>query len=119
MFQTPYYVRISRLTGHIYVSDYATDKFTSLSPNGEIIYVLSNESILHSLDFIVDDLDNLLICNSRSKQLEIIYNNGRDRSVLLTTESPYNPGNIAYRKEDGALFVAPQYSRTMFWYQLY
>ena len=114
MFQLPHYVRVSRLSGNIYVSDYSADKVTSLHPDGERKDVFS---ILNPLDLIIDDFDNVLICSPQSHQLVIMNNNGQEHRVLLTMESSYSPASLAYRKTDGALFVAPHFTRTMFLYK--
>ena len=62
MFRRPIFVRVSRFTGNVYVSDWVDDTVTCLSPKGEVIFEFFNTDVLKLPDnFILDDRDNILI----------------------------------------------------------
>ena len=118
-FRRPYYVRVGRLSGNVYVSDWSADKITCLSPKGEVIYEFSHESLTSPDNFILDDRDNLLVCGSGSNILEII-NDGQDHKCLLTAaDGLYSPESLVYRQTDGVLLVGEYNRENMHLFQLH
>ena len=104
MFGGPYHVRVSRVSGNIFVTDWFTNKITCLSPAGWKIYEFSTDSLVSTQQFILDDHDNMLVCGADSNTLEIVKRNGRDHKVFLATaDSLTHPGSLAYRPSDGSL----------------
>ena len=111
MFKSPYHVRVSRVSGNIFVTDWYTNTITCLSTTGEIIYEFTNDNLQSTQHFILDDLDNILVCGSDSNTLEVVKNNGKDHKVFLTAADGLSyPGSVAYRPADGALIVGSCYS---------
>ena len=106
MFGGPYHVRVSRVSGNIFVTDWFKDTVTRLSPTGWKIYEFSTDSLVSTQQFILDDRDNMLVCGADSNTLEIVKSNGRDHKVFLTAaDGLSNPGSVAYRPYDGSLIV--------------
>ena len=119
-FRRPVFVRISRFTGNVYVSDWAAHTVTCFSQTGEVIFEFRKTRALEYPEgFILDDRDNILIIGDGVDMLEIL-DNGQNYKIL-----PKN-GNglqyieaLAYRPTDGVLLVGEYGSESMNLYQLY
>ena len=118
-FRIPYYVRVSRFSGNVYVSDWGAEKITCLSPTGGVIYEFSHESLADPGNFILDDRDNLLVCGSGSN-ISVILNNGQDHKILLTAaDGLHYPEVLVYRQTDGVLLVGEYNRKSMILFQFH
>ena len=123
MFRRPVFVRVSRLTGNVYVSDWTEHTVTCLSPKGEVIFQFLNTNALKYPDnFILDDRDNILIVGDGVDILEIL-DNGQNFKILprkvRNDDGLRYPDALAYRPTDGVLLVGGYSSENMNLYQLY
>ena len=119
MFWWPMFVRVSRFTGNVYVSDLTADTVTCLSPKGEVIFEFSTTDALeYPYHFILDDRDNILIVGGGVDILEIL-NNGQKYKILPNNRYERYLDALAYRQTDGVLLVVEHISRSMDLYQLY
>ena len=120
MFRRPHFVRVSRFTGNVYVSDWAAHTVTCLSPTGEVIFEFLNTHALECPEaFILDDRDNILTIGDGVDMLEIL-DNGQNYKILPKHgDGSRYPEALAYRPTDGVLLVGEYSSESMYLYQLY
>ena len=124
MFWRPVFVRVSRFTGNVYVSDFVAHTVRCLSAKGEVIFVFFNTQALKYPDnFIQDDMDNILIIIGDGLDILEILDNGQNYKILLrkvtNDDGLRYPDALAYRPTDGVLLVGGTNSETMNLYQLY
>lgn len=115
MFEYPYYITVNGYAGKIYISDSSTAQVTCLMLDGNVVYQYSDKHLKATRAVYVDDKDNVLVCGEESNNLYIIDENGKKKSILLTSiDGIQSPRSVAYRHTDDTIVVGCRDTNTFY-----
>lgn len=99
-------IAVSHVSGKICFSDHEESAIRCISEDGKSVYNYSDISVEYTSDLLLDDLDNIVVCDSDQNNLLIIDSNGKKQRKLLTSANGLqNPRTLAYRQSDSTLVV--------------
>ena len=107
-FYYPWYITVSSSGKKIFVScgDYDIATVTCMTTDGNLVYQNKDEELTHPRGMYVDAEDNILVCDSSSKTVQMITANGKKYGTLLSSNDEIgSPFSIAYRETDDTLLV--------------
>ena len=106
IFKDPNYIAVSAFSGKIYVKDSLTSILTCLTSYGQLVYQFKDEEVLEPAGILVDNADNVLLCDFSSHTVHIKTADGRKHGTLLSLEDGLNGQRaVAYRSSDNTLMV--------------
>ena len=93
----------------IFVSDSdgsSTPTVYCLESNGNVLYTVSNPLFEDCRGISVDENENLLVCDCRSRKVFLITKDGKKvRELLTEKDGVYLPYTVSFRRSDGTLVV--------------
>ena len=119
MFGMPYYLTVSQSSRNIYVSDWNKSTLTCLNSDGTVVYRYTDRNVERARGVLVDVEDYILVCGSKSHNVQIVTADGRKRRTLLTAKDGIEyPHSVAYRHIDNTLIVGCLDQKNLFVYKL-
>ena len=119
MFGMPYHLTVSQSSRNIYVSDWNKSTLTCLNSDGNLVYRYTHRNLERARGVLNDVEDNILVCGSKSHNVQIVSADGRKRSTLLTAKDGIEyPHSVAYRHIDNTLIVGCLDQKNLFVYTL-
>ena len=119
MFEMPYHLTVSQSSRNIFVSDSNKSTLTCLNSDGTVVYRYTDQNLVWARGVLVDVEDNILVCGSKSHNVQIVTADGRKRSTLLTAKDGIKyPYSVAYRHTDNTLIVGCSNHDKLFVYKL-
>lgn len=103
-----FYLTAGPVSSKIFISNFNRKAITCLSTDGKNIYDYRHSSLKGPGDLLVDDLDNIIVCDSDGHNLQIIDRSGEKQRNLLELDKDFFPHTLAYRRSDGTLVVGGQ-----------
>ena len=117
-FVSPRRITVSPQSRKLYVSDYATDTVTCLTPDGTILYQYQDKNIRRVHGLYVDSEDNVLVC-SITGTIEVLTSSGvKNKTLLSRADGLRNSQAIDFRPKDSTLVVGCWNEETVLTFKL-
>ena len=102
----------------IFVSGRDAKSFTTtvycLESSGNVLYTVSNPSFTDCWGIIVDENENLLVCDCRSHKVFLITQDGKEvREFLTEKDDVCLPHTVSFRRNDGTLVVGGDHNNIL------
>ena len=117
LFSTPYYITVNRSGDKVFVSD--SGNVICLRMDGSIIYAFEDENMKCPRDLYCDDMDNILVCDRDSNNVQMIDAGGHKAGTFVTAEYGLKkPSSVAFRRHASELLVSCYKMNNIFVYTL-
>ena len=116
--EEPRRITVSTVSRKIFVSDYATDTVTCLTPEGTILYQYQDSSLRRVHGLYVDCEDNVLICSITGIIVVLTANSVKYKTLLSSTSGLRNSQAIDFRPSDNTLVVGCWNDETLWNFKL-
>ena len=110
----PFYIAVSN-DEKIFVSgESPTPTVYCLESSGNVLYTVSNPSLTNCRGIIVDENENLLVCDVFSYKVFLITQDGKEvREFLTKKDGLYRPFTVSFRRSDGTLVVVGHHNNIL------
>ena len=114
-FFSPKYIKVSHMTGSIYLSDMGTHIFTCLSADGSLVYQYKDEDLREPGGILLDVNDNVLVLSVKRKIIQVLKATGvKHDSIECNVTYPHT---LASRHSDNTLLIGG-YAQTFALYKI-
>ena len=105
--ERPYYIAVSKTSSKIYLSDWETSIVSCISVDGSLVFNYQHADLKNPRTVLVDEEDNILVCEQDSYNIHVVTPTGQHHSVLYTVQGRRDNGcrSLAYRLMDRTLVI--------------